>query len=1321
MSILKKKINRNNTNFPIKIYEELKKVKKEGTAYEFLKYHQNIVRHFVLNIDLHTKGLLVKHSMGTGKSLVAVSIIMDLLLTASKNPYNVIVLLTKSIKENFKGNIIKYVNLRKVHEPEFFLGMLSEEDLKLWIDKHFNFVTLKASNMIKQLIKATEGYKSKDMQKLEKKMGRLVDIGSLDNTCLVVDEAHHLFRSIVNGSKNGVRLYDLAMQAKNNKIIFMTGTPIEDDPFTLVPCFNMLAGTKLFPEDYTHFREYFVDEKTSLIKNKAKFQNRIFGLVSSVHHFDKPGKGVIMKSFNDRGAITESMGEDLGTHFPNTLPDDIMFIPMSQRQYQRYMLAREDEQNEAKQGSTQAVRLQKPKSAMTSSYRQKSRQLSNYCPPEKYYGVNFSAISPDDISDKECKSPKVEALFNSVESAEGISLAYSQFVGVGGLGIISRNFQSHGWKLYNETNISSILKEDEGGEPLPEEEVINDESADEPANDKLTSSRGHEYMRQFELKNPKVNNSSSVDGGSKQSINLTLASPSDISLITKEMMSIDEYKSIFANEQSMADHVRKYLVKPNFILLDKDHLCTVVFCEVQDQAVKVKSMIKINDINDMDVLYNTLYELLINDPPPEYKDIKSVDFDIKGLSKDSKSQLKVMQKVSNFNELNKLVKENPSDVRFGAAKGHKSSTKKSKVSSQTIDIPLEQSESSSNMRLVEFDPDSDESKEHITQLETMWDDGVINLKKIKEKQSAGQNIGAKILLKKNKVKAVGIYDYTDNDIVVHESFIKAPKYREIFYNEYVRYASQNKSKSPFNNFVYFKVKRNSNLDGDFYKQYGCVKIKESVNTLLYRCNLGWGCSNFIGKKDTCSDTLINGAGKLSKSLNLDSESKYIKDDYYDGLKLSKYNINQFVQIHNINPMYLSDDYLTYYISSVDDDVFGYIVLSFKDNSAVIEDMYIYRELTHKPRKEGKVEPKDDINLALVKLIDLIKDLTIDNGYDRITYYTEQELVHDFLNKLGFIKLNDNQFVLDIQDQGKLGKHEMSGTNRLMSKVRVPRISYNCNGGSASKKAKTFAIISGKVPPVEREQIIKVMNSKDNINGELISLLLISATGAEGLDLHNVRHVYIFESYWNDARHDQVGARAIRNDSHIELPNNKQNVQVHVLISVAPESEVDKDTDYYKILRDIVDNNNKNQYSKVLTTDLELFTKAKLSAKTKGSFTDAIDEVSIECVLNGRDHCKICKPNNRPLFMNDLREDLIMKDSCESFSEDIINAKEIEIDNNTYYYVEDKDANKFGVIAYEYNPDLASYVEIPMKSDLYQKIVEIINPEFDSLNELINKL
>lgn len=102
--------------------------------------------------------------------------------------------------------------------------------------------------------------------------------------------------------------------------------------------------------------------------------------------------------------------------------------------------------------------------------------------------------------------------------------------------------------------------------------------------------------------------------------------------------------------------------------------------------------------------------------------------------------------------------------------------------------------------------------------------------------------------------------------------------------------------------------------------------------------------------------------------------------------------------------------------------------------------------------------------------------------------------------------------------------------------------HSCNGDC-------YAIYSGEEDPKDREEIIKRMISYDNRYGKEIKVLLISAAGAEGLDLKNIRQIHLMEPYWNEVRMRQVIGRGIRLNSHADLPEKDRDVSIFRYLSV----------------------------------------------------------------------------------------------------------------------------------------------------------------------------
>ncbi len=71
-------------------------------------------------------------------------------------------------------------------------------------------------------------------------------IGGFDNKVIIIEETHNLVSRMVSGllgiSKHGKEIYDYLMNAKNAKIVALTGSPAINDPFELAVLFNILRG-----------------------------------------------------------------------------------------------------------------------------------------------------------------------------------------------------------------------------------------------------------------------------------------------------------------------------------------------------------------------------------------------------------------------------------------------------------------------------------------------------------------------------------------------------------------------------------------------------------------------------------------------------------------------------------------------------------------------------------------------------------------------------------------------------------------------------------------------------------------------------------------------------------------------------------------------------------------------------------------------------------------------------------------------------------------------------------------------------------------------
>ena len=125
----------------------------------------------------------------------------------------------------------------------------------------------------------------------------------------------------------------------------------------------------------------------------------------------------------------------------------------------------------------------------------------------------------------------------------------------------------------------------------------------------------------------------------------------------------------------------------------------------------------------------------------------------------------------------------------------------------------------------------------------------------------------------------------------------------------------------------------------------------------------------------------------------------------------------------------------------------------------------------------------------------------------------------------------------------------------------PAYTFYTGEEDAEERDLTRQIFNGvysKNFPASLKQSVEARGKK------ILTVLMASASGAEGITLNNVRHVHIMEPHWTPARHDQVIGRAIRICSHATLPMEERTVKVSFYISVFTENQM-KSADYPNIV------------------------------------------------------------------------------------------------------------------------------------------------------------
>jgi len=185
------------------------------------------------------------------------------------------------------------------------------------------------------------------------------------------------------------------------------------------------------------------------------------------------------------------------------------------------------------------------------------------------------------------------------------------------------------------------------------------------------------------------------------------------------------------------------------------------------------------------------------------------------------------------------------------------------------------------------------------------------------------------------------------------------------------------------------------------------------------------------------------------------------------------------------------------------------------------------------------------------------------------------------------------------------------------------------------------LFNGDFKNLPSEVANAIPKGANQLYGNLIKVFCITASGAEGISLKNVRRVLITEPYWNNIRIEQVIGRAIRSKSHEDLPLKDRDVTVYRYIMKFTKKQIEKD---YSIAT----------LDKGITTDEHILFMANKKMDIVNQFLRMLKMSSFDCIIHAKQNKPIendfkCfswaigAPKNDLSYTNDIKDDYkIMK-------------------------------------------------------------------------------
>lgn len=191
-----------------------------------------------------------------------------------------------------------------------------------------------------------------------------------------------------------------------------------------------------------------------------------------------------------------------------------------------------------------------------------------------------------------------------------------------------------------------------------------------------------------------------------------------------------------------------------------------------------------------------------------------------------------------------------------------------------------------------------------------------------------------------------------------------------------------------------------------------------------------------------------------------------------------------------------------------------------------------------------------------------------------------------------------------------------------------------------KDFKNYAIHSGNESVRERKNLLDTLIENKNKDGKFIKVVFLSSTGAEGLDLKNIRTLIILNPQFVYQLTRQINARVARLDSHIALSKKNQNVTIYMLLSSISDSK---------------------QPDKDLSKEEEVYKNSLRKFKVVNEFNKLLQDVAIESNF-------LCaRTNSRAYPTGDVFNAIGKPSPCKPFKSIKVTVNSFIIDDKTIYY------------------------------------------------------
>jgi hypothetical protein len=226
--------------------------------------YQKIVRDYLI-LESPYRGLLLYHGLGSGKTCSSIAVAESLLSTKK-----VYVMLPASLQDNYRGEIRKCGDPIYKNEQFWELRQLNDETRAqakgMGISDSFLDSTGKFFVNISGRPPNYDKLHAGDRETIDKQINDILNQrftfinyngiskvnydkvfppdqpNMFDNTVVVIDEAHNLIGGVVSEREIKLKMYNMIYNAKDCKVVCLSGTPVVNRPNEISYLMNLLRG-----------------------------------------------------------------------------------------------------------------------------------------------------------------------------------------------------------------------------------------------------------------------------------------------------------------------------------------------------------------------------------------------------------------------------------------------------------------------------------------------------------------------------------------------------------------------------------------------------------------------------------------------------------------------------------------------------------------------------------------------------------------------------------------------------------------------------------------------------------------------------------------------------------------------------------------------------------------------------------------------------------------------------------------------------------------------------------------------------------------------